>query len=128
MDINEALKETARIWNELADDPHLQKIEITKANDYVYQCPCCSYVVEKTGVNPDNGMNIKICKNWCPMWEAWGNAFCEWESPYSKWCITSGVFNPYPGVFNPYDASFFALLVAEWAEYLLVEDKNKNKT
>jgi len=116
MDINETLKETARIWNVLADNPSMLKYRVPGASKYRHYCPCCTYVEKMYNIDKDSGMSSVLCRNDCPMWEAWGNEFCEWYGPYTKWVQQSGVI-------SSYDKSFFALLIAEWAEYLLTKNE-----
>lgn len=129
LDAHDALRETFRIWNWLADHPDKEKINVPNTSQYRndFYCPCCTYVKRVAELGND-GMEKEACEALCPMWEAWGNAFCETGSysptgfrspyhkcsPYHKWCQLRS--------WDSYDRAFFALLITEWAEYLLIED------
>ncbi len=114
MNIATALKTTRDIWRELAENPSLEKTSIPLARLYDHCCPCCSYVNRELKQSCD-GMSHTICQGFCPMWEAWGRQFCETgTSPYNRWNMHRSDDSD-----DWYDRQFFALLIAEWADYLL---------
>ena len=89
----EVLEKTMEIWIKLRDNPHWWKEhpDMKHLTDkYAHGCPCCSYIIGEAKVHSDYmPMNTKICKDVCPMWEIWGNVFCEEPgSPYHKWMNT----------------------------------------
>lgn len=117
-DAHDALRETFHIWNWLVDNPKELKASAPNAADYAnsYSCPCCYYVKRMADIDISEGMDKEACEALCPMWEAWGNAFCEngFTSPFRQWNVTPS--------WHEYDKQFFALLIAEWAEHLLIQD------
>ena len=112
----EALAETADLWRPVAKKGFISKGLIPWSKNFIYQCPCCSYVAMfmPKGDAEEKGMKREACAKHCPMWEAWGghgSVSCEHSSSiYSKW--GRQYFN------TAYDRQFFATLITEWAEYL----------
>ncbi len=117
----EALFMTRKIWLILADNPKFIKEQVSEAIGYVHNCPCCEYVNQQTG-RSSLKMQYTHCKKHCPMYEAWGNKFCEYVGPddtpsaYEMWD------KAYMGGDLLYDKEFFARLIVEWAQYLIEKE------
>ena len=108
IDIKEILEQTLSMWNEIAEDPRIDKIIALKSLCYsteVYSdCPVCDYVVNNFGFDTVKGFLYPQC-SLCPLeWKEVNRVDGEDISP----CISS----------------YFGLWINKYAEYI----KTKNES
>lgn len=106
MTLVECYKEMIIIWNQLANNPTLNKLDIHESSKYDSRCPACEYCKEKKTTQP--------CYDICPMKSLWDKGCGEPLSAYKKWELNKG-----------YDRQFFAAIIVEEAKLLLEKEEKR---